>query len=205
MRNLESFFDQLSVMHDHLCPKQVLGIRFGMYAAEWLDLNLPQTDKRLFAFVETDGCFTDGVAAATGCWVGHRTMRVMDYGKVAATFVDTFTERAIRISPTRESRLRATRYAPAAPDRWHAQLLAYKIMPTEELLLAQRVTLNVSLAAIISRHGMRVVCERCGEDIINAREVRRAGKILCRACAGDAYYTIERQKMLRVDSPFAVA
>lgn len=174
--------------HDHLCPRQVLGVRMGMYAAELFQLDLPQSDKRLFAFVETDGCLIDGIVAATGCAVGHRTMRVMDYGKSAATFVDTQTQYALRIAPTPTARARARDYAPDAPDRWHAQLAAYQIMPNEELLSAQEVVLTVSLKQIISQHGHRVVCERCGEDIINEREVRLDGEILCRACALGAYY-----------------
>ena len=60
---------------------------------------LPQTDKRLYTFVETDGCFADGVMVATGCSLGHRTLRLIDYGKVAATFVDT-RERAKRADCT---------------------------------------------------------------------------------------------------------
>lgn len=188
MPNLNGFLDQLSTMHNHLCPKQVLGLRIGLLAADLFRLALPQSDKRLFAFVETDGCFVDGVSVATGCWLGHRTLRVMDYGKVAATFVDTQTGRAFRIRPKAQSRVRASAYSPDAPDRWHAQLAAYQIMPAEELLQAQVVTLNLSLQAIISRHGLRVVCVRCGEDIINEREVHRDGLTLCRTCAGESYY-----------------
>jgi len=175
--------------HHHLCPRQVLGVRMGMYAAELFGLDLPQVDKRLFAFVETDGCLIDGIAVASGCWVGNRTMRVIDYGKSAVTFVDTQTERAVRIAPSRESRTRAVAYAPHAPDRWHAQLEAYQVMPADELLDARDVRLTVSLAEIISQHGKRVVCEKCGEDIINEREVRHAGHVLCRACAQGAYYS----------------
>jgi formylmethanofuran dehydrogenase subunit E len=178
--------------HDHLCPRQVLGVRMGMFAAELFGLDLPQNDKHLVAFVETDGCLIDGIAVATGCAVGHRTMRVLDYGKSAATFADTLTESAIRVTPHPQARLRAAHYAPNAPDRWHAQLAAYQIMPNAELLSAQEVTLSIPLAAIISRHGLRVVCEQCGEDIINEREVRRAGRALCRACAEGAYYSIPR-------------
>lgn len=174
--------------HDHLCPRQVLGVRMGLYAGEWLGIALPQADKRMFCFVETDGCFIDGIAVATGCEMGRRTMYLMDYGKSAATFVDTLTGEAVRISPRLTARTRALEYAPDEPDRWHAQLYAYQIMPDEELLDARAVTLTVSLENIISRHGNRVMCEACGEDIINQREVRRAGRVLCRACAGDAYY-----------------
>jgi formylmethanofuran dehydrogenase subunit E len=188
MSSLDLFLSQLSALHQHLCPKQVLGVRVSLYAAELFELGLPQRDKRLFAFVETDGCFTDGVSVASGCGVGHRTLRVMDYGKVAATFVDTKTNHAIRIRPQPHSRIRAMRYAPDAIDRWHAQLAAYQIMPTAELLIAQAVELTVSLKTILSQHGLRVVCASCGEDIINEREVRWEGKVYCRSCVGDGYY-----------------
>jgi formylmethanofuran dehydrogenase subunit E len=193
MHDLETLLTASARLHhDHLCPRQVLGVRMGVYAAELFDFDLPQSDKRLFAFVETDGCLTDGIAVATGCSLGRRTMYLMDYGKSAATFVDTLTERAIRISPTRESRTHASAYAPDAPDRWHAQLAAYQVMPAQELLRAQPVTLNVSLREIISEHGNRVVCEECGEDIINQRHVHVEGKTLCRACALGAYYSADK-------------
>lgn len=201
MLDLQTLFDQSARRHrNHLCPRQVLGVRMGLHAAELLDLELPQNDKRVFAFVETDGCLIDGIAVSTGCWFGNRTMYLMDYSKTAATFVDTRTDRAIRITPTRESRTRARDYAPNAPDRWHAQLAAYQVMPTEELLTLQEVRLTISLAAIISQHGHRVMCERCGEDIINEREVRRAGHVLCRACANGAYYSMPRQGVQKCNS-----
>jgi formylmethanofuran dehydrogenase subunit E len=160
-----------------------------MHAAELLNLDLPQSDKRLFAFVETDGCFADGISVATGCWLGHRTLRPVDYGKVASTFVDTHTGQAIRISPTPHARDQACRYAPNAPDPWHAQLTAYQVMPTSELLRVQQVTLTLSMDAIISQPGLRVTCVCCGEEVMNEREVHVDGRTLCRRCAGqDSYY-----------------
>lgn len=191
--------------YDHLCPRQVLGVRMGAHAGHVLGLDLPQADKRLFVFVETDGCLIDGIASATNCTVGHRTMRVIDYGKTAATFVDTVTERAVRIAPRLESRKRANDYAPNASDRWHAQLEAYQIMPAEELLRAEPVLLTVSLQTIISRHGLRVVCAECGEDIINEREVRVNGRVLCRACAGDSYYAAIADHLPDPYNPIALA
>jgi formylmethanofuran dehydrogenase subunit E len=189
--DLKTLLDASAERHrDHLCPRQVLGVRMGQYAGELLGLDLPQCDKRLFTFVESDGCLTDGIAAATNCWWGSRTMYLMDYGKTAATFVDTQTDRAVRIWPTRESRRRALEYAPDASDHWHAQLIAYQVMPASELLQAQSVLLTVSLRAMISHHGDRVVCDRCGEDIINERHVQIGGQNLCRTCAGNGYYQI---------------
>ncbi len=175
--------------HNNLCPRQVLGVRIGLYAREFFEFKVPCPEKRLFAFVETDGCLTDGIAIATGCWWGNRTMRLIDYGKSAATFVDTQTQRAVRISPALESRARALDCAPEAPDRWHAQLIAYQVMPNAELLRAELVVLSVSLKEMISQDGGRVVCEECGEDIINERQVVQATRVLCRACAYGAYYS----------------
>jgi formylmethanofuran dehydrogenase subunit E len=188
MSDLSTILEQSSALHKHLCPRQVLGARIGMYAAELFELELPQTGKRLFAFVETDGCFADGISTATGCWFGHRTLRLMDYGKVAATFIDTRINRAIRIWPNPHARDRAARYASDARSRWHMYLAAYEVMPAAELLLAEEVALSINLAALISRPGVRVNCAVCCEEIINEREVCREGEILCRSCAGERYY-----------------
>lgn len=177
-------------LHRHLCPRQVLGVRMGLLAGHLLGLDVPQSDKRLFAFVETDGCFADGVSVASGCWLGRRTLRLMDYGKVAATFVDSQTQMAIRIWPHPQARDRAEHYAPHARSRWHTMLAAYQVMPDDALLCWRHVTLEVSLAALLSRPGVRVSCDRCGEEIINEREIRLDGEILCRACYGDSYYTL---------------
>ena len=164
-----------------------------MYAAQLLDLDLPQSDKRVLTFVETDGCFADGVAVATGCWLGRRTMRLLDYGKVAATFVDTHTERALRIRPQLDARSRAQADAPDAPSRWHIYLEAYQRMPATELFDAQFVALTISLAAIISQPGVRVTCAQCGEEVINERHTERNAETLCRSCATGAYYDIVEQ------------
>lgn len=190
--NLQLLLDETAKHHhEHLCPRQVLGVRMGIFAGELFELALPQRDKRLFCFVETDGCLIDGIMVATGCAPGRRTMHLIDYGKTAATFVDTQTQRAFRVTPTLTARQRALEYAPHAPDRWHAQLEAYQVMPTEELLHGREVHLTVDLNAILSQHGMRVVCERCGEDVINERFVIRNGRVLCRACADGAYYVFD--------------
>lgn len=187
---LDALLARSAALHGHLCPRQVLGVRMGRHAAVLLALDLPQADKRLFAFVETDGCFADGVGVATGCWLGRRTMRLADYGKVAATFVDTETGRAVRIWPHPDARARAARYAPAATSRWHAQLTGYRTMPAAELLRARTVALATPLAAIISQPGRRTLCARCGEEIINDRQVFRGEQPLCRPCAGESYYDV---------------
>lgn len=194
MPNLQTLLEQSAARHTHLCPRQVLGVRMGLLAGQWLGLELPQRNKRLFTFAESDGCGTGGISVATGCWVDRRTLCVMDFGKLAATFVDTQTERAVRIHPHPDCRTATQSYAPDAPDRWHQQLAAYQIMPDSCLLVAQEVRLTIDLARIISQPGLRVLCERCGEEVSNEREVIQHGETLCRACAGESYYTIPQSE-----------
>jgi formylmethanofuran dehydrogenase subunit E len=190
MKLFTELLAESAALHRHVCPRQVLGVRMGLWAGELLDLTLPQTDKRLLTIVETDGCFADGVAVAANCWVGRRTLRIEDYGKIAATFVDTRTNQALRLAPHSQARATASSYAPEAKNRWEAMLLGYQRMPVTQLLVAQRVELLTPVQAMISRAGHRVNCSQCGEEIINEREVVLGEQILCRACAGQGYYRL---------------
>jgi formylmethanofuran dehydrogenase subunit E len=186
--SLQELLQATAARHAHLCPRQVLGVRMGQLAARTLRLELPRTDKRLLTMVETDGCFADGIAVATGCWVGRRTLRIEDYGKVAATFVDTQTGRAVRITPRLTARALAARYAPEATNGWEAYLLGYQRLPDDELLAVQDVQLIASLQSIISTPEARANCAVCGEEIFNEREVVRDGVVMCKRCAGPGYY-----------------
>jgi formylmethanofuran dehydrogenase subunit E len=181
--------DRVGALHAQLCPRQVLGVRMGLYGGELLDLEVPRNvDKRLLAFVETDGCFADGVSVATGCWLGHRTLRVLDFGKTAAVFVDTQTQRAVRVWPHPEAREHAAHRFSDAASRWHAYLEGYAVLPVATLLEWKPVVLATSLDTIIGDPGARVGCARCGEEIINGREIQIGSQVLCAACAGGAYY-----------------
>jgi formylmethanofuran dehydrogenase subunit E len=170
----------------------------GLLAGCLLGLDLPREDKRLLTIVETDGCYADGISVVTGCWLGHRTLRLEDFGKVAATFVDTRTERAVRIAPHAGIRALAKEAAPEARSRWQAQLLGYQRMPDELLLVWRWVTLTAPSRAIVSRPGVRTTCEMCGEEIINEREIVHEDSVLCRACAGFAYYRPTSDETVRV-------
>lgn len=190
MRTLADILCESSSRHRHLCPRQVLGARMALYAAESLSLDLPRKDKRLLVTSETDGCAVDGIIAASHCRVGNRTLRILDFGKVAATFTDTHTEDSIRIAPQPGARSLAWKYAPQAKNRWEAMLAGYQAMPDTELFNVQSVRLNMPLSRILGRPGQKTICEVCGEEIINGREVTERGMTVCRTCAGDGYYQI---------------
>lgn len=190
IEKFEKLLTESTSWHLGVCPRQVLGVRMGMYAGLLLDLDLPQSDKRLLTFVETDGCFASGVSASTGCWVGRRTLRVSDFGKIAATFVDTHTGQSVRLSPRANIRSLAKEYAPNEESRWHTQLIGYQKIPDELLFSRQNVELSTPLGEIISKAGVRTTCMICGEEIINQREILKNSQILCQSCAGFSYYYV---------------
>ncbi|MEX1021658.1 MAG: FmdE family protein [Dehalococcoidia bacterium] len=174
--------------HGRLCPRQVLGVRIGLAALRAFEVD--RGVRHLLAIVETDGCFVDGVEAATGCALGRRTLRLVDHGKVAATFVDLRDGRALRIVPRPDVREQARAFAPEEPRRYYAQLAAYQRMPDALLLDAREVTLKASLEELRGCAGVRVSCVRCGEEVIDGREVPCAEGLCCRGCAGQIYYQL---------------
>jgi formylmethanofuran dehydrogenase subunit E len=151
-------------------------------------VEVPRPDKRLLVITEIDGCFADGLSVATGCWLGHRTLQVVDYGKVAATIVDQHTFEAVRVWPNPRARTTAERLVTRAVDRWHAQLEGYQMMPYTDLLKFLPVKVNVSFIRSLVTDVTRLMCPGCGEDILYGRTVLRQGRPLCRSCAGDSYY-----------------
>ena len=186
---LSACLEQLAQLHPRLCPRQVLGVRMGLLAGDLLGLDLPRRDKRLLVLVETDGCFADGISVATGCWLGRRTLRLVDYGRVAATFVDTCTGQAIRVRPHPRARERALDWAAQAVNRWHAQLVGYQLMPAAELLESATVTLALPLEQLLGQPGTRVTCVGCGEEVLHQRECATAAGCVCRACSGQPCYS----------------
>ena len=177
-----------SARHDHLCPRQVLGVRMGLAGLAAIGLDAPMLHRAALVIIETDGCFADGIEVASGASVGHRTLRVADQGKVAATFANVETGSAIRLAACLDVRQRARGYAPGIKDKYYAQLKGYQIMPEKELFTFQEVALDPPLERLLSRPGLRAKCMQCGEEIINERQVYVDGNALCRNCAGQGYY-----------------
>jgi len=198
MKNLEELLSRSASMHRHLCPQQVLGGRMGLLAGKLLNIDVPQKAKRLLTIAETDGCGVDRISVATNCTVGHRTLKIEDYGKIAATFADTESGEAFRIVPRSTIRQLAYQYAQEQISTWKAQLIGYQHMPDEKLFLVQNVKLFAPLQKLMSRPGRKTICQRCGEEIINERDVFHDGEILCRACDGHAYYRLVEQTEVEV-------
>ncbi len=187
--DIQSLLEKSSRSHSHLCPRQILGVRLGLAGLQALGFETPPPGKRLLVITETDGCFVSGLEAATDCAVSHRTLRVEDYGKTAAVFIDTLNGQAVRVTPAPGLREKALAYAPDPLNTYAGQLTAYQVMPTAEMFSICPVALNVSIGSLVSRPGMRVSCAVCGEEIMNEREVVVDGRVLCKPCSQGGYYT----------------
>ena len=190
MKSLDDYLRDAEQAHGHLCAGQVLGVRLAMLGLQKLGIADPhgKDRKRLVTFVEIDRCATDAVAVVTGCRLGKRALKFRDWGKVAATFVDVSTGKAIRIAAKESSKALARELHPEIESKNQQQMLAYREISDNDLFAMQWVKVDLPPEEFPGYKGERVVCAECGEGINFRREVRREGKVLCRACAGDSYY-----------------
>ena len=191
METLEELLERAEHSHGHMCAGQVLGVRMAVLGCQRVGVQEPRgrDRKSLLVFVEIDRCAADAINTVTGCRLGKRTLKFHDYGKLAATFLNTKTNEAVRVVALDEARDAADRCFPEIDNRYARQLQAYKLLPDEELFKIERVTVNVASEDQPGRPVSRVRCDECGEGINDRREIIRDDHTLCRACAGDAYYT----------------
>src|SRR6202050_4375343 len=192
MLSLDQYLLEAEKAHGHLCAGQVLGVRLAMLGLIKLGIEDPRGNKedrkRLVTFVEIDRCATDAVAVVTGCRLGKRALKFRDWGKVAATFVDVNSGKAIRIAAKESSKALARQMHPEIDDRNQQQMLAYREITDDDLFTLQWVKVDLPPEEFPGYKGERVVCEICGEGINFKREVRHDGKLLCRGCAGERDY-----------------
>lgn len=189
--DFETLLERSASLHGHLCPGQVLGVKMSMLGLRSIGIDDPmgKDRKSIIVFVEMDRCATDAVQSVTGCSLGHRTMKFLDYGKMAATFLNIRTGRAVRVLAKEEAREGARTYCPGIEDKYAAQLEAYKKMPDDELFRLMEVDVPLKPQDMPGRPIRRVQCSSCGEYVQDMREVQKDGKNFCKACATTPYYT----------------
>jgi formylmethanofuran dehydrogenase subunit E len=187
---LNAYLAAAAQAHGHICAGQVLGVRLAMFGLAMLGIEDPykKDRKRLVTFVEIDRCATDAVAIVTGCRLGKRALKFRDWGKMAATFVDVSTGKAVRIAAKESSKTLARQMHPEWKDKNQQQMLAYREMSDNDLFTTQWVKVDLSPEEFPGYKGERIVCEMCSEGINFHRETVRDGKVLCKSCAGESYY-----------------
>ena len=188
MKTLTEYLELAAVAHGHLCAGQVLGVRLAMLGIQELGVPDPLKEpKRIVTYVEIDRCVTDAVALVANCRLGKRALKFRDWGKVAATFCDLKTGRAVRIAAKESSKQAAKEMFPELP-REEGQQKAYAQLPDDVLFSKEWVKVEIRPEDLPGFKGPRIVCAECGEGINFKREVMRDGRVLCRACAGERYY-----------------
>lgn len=188
--DFDILLEESAKIHGHLCPGQVLGVKMSMLGLKEIGIEDPKGKgrKSIIVFVEMDRCATDAVQSVTGCSLGHRTMKFMDYGKMAATFVNLKTGKAVRVIAKEESRQAAKELFPEIGNKYAAQLEAYKIMSDQALFDVMAVRVKLNPEDMPGRPLQRIQCDSCGEYVQDMREIQRDGRILCRPCADAGYY-----------------
>jgi formylmethanofuran dehydrogenase subunit E len=196
---LDELLHDAEVAHGHLCAGQILGVRMAMLALSRLKIDDPRKRhlangelnpdrKRLVTFVEIDRCATDAIGVVTGCRVGKRALKLRDWGKMAATFIDLNqslgedTYKGLRIVALESSKARAKELYPDM-EKNAQQMMAYREMPDADLFAEQWVRVPLPPSEFPGFKGQRIVCSRCGEGVNFDRFIERDGKPLCLACS----------------------
>lgn len=190
MESMEELLERAEHSHGHMCAGQVLGVRMALLGCRKIGIDDPRgaDRKKILVFVEIDRCAADAINTVTGCRLGKRTLKFHDFGKLAATFLNTKTGEAWRIVALDSSREAANTAFPEIENKYERQLKAYKLLADEELFKIERVRIQLPEEDQPGRPLSRVRCDECDEGINDRREVARDGRTLCRACAGAAYY-----------------
>ncbi len=192
MDAFEVLLESAADAHGHLCPGQVVGVRMAMLGCRLIGLDEPKRHdqiKKLIVYVEMDRCTADAVAHVTGVKLGRRSLKFMDYGIMAATFVNLETGKAFRVVSTEAARSLANAYAPEIAEKYPQQLEAYKRMPDSVLFRVQQVRVTINECDLPGPTRCKTSCSRCGQVVRDQREVIQDGAVLCKPCAQESYFT----------------
>ena len=192
MKQFHELLEASAAAHGHLCPGQVVGVRMAMLGCRLIGLDDPTCRdqiKKLIVYVEMDRCTADAVAHVTGVKLGRRSLKFVDYGIMAATFLNLETGKAFRVVSTEEARDLAAVYAPELSGKSRQQLTAYCRMPDSVLFRVQQVRVPIRPVELPGPTQRKVACSRCGQVVRDGREIDVEGKALCRPCAKGAYFS----------------
>lgn len=191
MESLDELLERCEQTHGHLCAGQLLGVRMALLGCDRLGIREPRgsDSRKLIVWVEIDRCMTDAVSAVTGTRLGKRTLKFLDYGKVAATFLNVDTGKAVRIVARESARDLADRRFPEIQNKKTRQMITYREANDAELFSTTAVEIALNEMDLPGHPRSRVTCQECGEGINDGRELNTVDQgTLCQSCAFGTYY-----------------
>ncbi len=188
--SFEALLEICKERHGHLCAGQVLGARLALLGLDLIGIKDPygKDRKKFLVYVEIDRCATDAIQTVTGVSLGKRTMKYLDFGIMAATFLNLETGKAFRVIAKEEAKESAKRYFPDLESPALRELSAYKIMPLDELFEVKEVRVKLREVDLPGKPRQKVICEACGIVVRDGRQVEKEGKVFCKICAGLGYF-----------------
>ena len=179
--NYEELVEIAGKFHGDICHGIRIGTRMTMSGLRRIGISDPKGDdrKRLMVFVEIDRCTTDAIMALTGCRPGKRTMKIRDYGKMAATFINLETNQAARVV-VKGGRKPGENDKDEQPD--------FAALPEDDLFSITTVEVALRPEDLPGKPLSRLPCDSCGETIMDGREVRSGEETLCLPCSLAADY-----------------
>jgi formylmethanofuran dehydrogenase subunit E len=165
--------------HGHLCPGLVTGYLAAKVGLERLEADRAE-DEELIAIVENDSCAVDAVQVLTSCTTGKGNLFLRDYGKMVFTFAVRPSGRAVRVSLKHRTASEGEQ-APEASQKHGDTKIQYLLrQPLGELFSIREETIALPETARIHQS---VVCQRCGEMVMETRTRSVSGSSLCIPCA----------------------
>ncbi|HZE71536.1 MAG TPA: FmdE family protein [Pyrinomonadaceae bacterium] len=191
MAPLDELLKQYELTKGNLCPGSLLGIRMAVLGCSLIGVEDPRgTDqKNLIIWVEIDRWLADAMEVVTGVRLGKRTLKFLDYGKLAATFLNIQTGKAVRIVALELSRRLADQRHPEIESKHARQMTSYREATDDELFVVEALHVRLSEMDAPGHPRSRVICSHCGDGVNDGREVSfEDGSALCRSCAFAAGY-----------------
>jgi formylmethanofuran dehydrogenase subunit E len=202
--DLTGLLRQAEALHGHLCPFVSIGVKAGQYAMQHLDMGSTGMEE-VVAMVECNNCFTDGIQVVTGCTFGNNALIYQDLGKTAVTVARRADGKAVRLVVKPDYRERLFEKYPAAVPLfekvvvqrqathedlhrfehvWEGMAKRELAAPLEEQLTIKELTIVVPEYARIYPS---VICQCCGESVMEPKARLKDGQPICLACAGHEF------------------
>jgi formylmethanofuran dehydrogenase subunit E len=203
MRNIAvsaGLIQQTINFHGHSCPGLAFGIRASELAMSYFNR---ASDEEIVAVVETDMCAVDAIQFLTGCTFGKGNLIHLDYGKNAFTFYRRHDGKGMRIMtrpnifPKDSDELDALQKKMARGGLIPEEQKKYKELmelrtkrimgaKLEELFEVKPANGPVPKKARILES---LICQSCGESVMESRTRRFLGKTFCIPC----FYALEKK------------